>query len=385
MQPPDAPDRFFVIARRIFDGETMRGPGSVEIADGRIAGLHGVDQPPEGSPTVRLPDDAVLTPGFVDLQVNGGGGALLNHAPTAATVARIAAAHRRCGTTALLPTLITDGPEVLRALSACAGEAMALPGIIGFHLEGPFINPARKGIHPASAIRPLGPDEVDLLLRFAAFGRSLVTLAPECVPQGAIQALCAGGLCVAIGHSDATFAEAEDAVRAGASSVTHLFNAMSQMTGRAPGVVGAALSNPGLHAGIIADGLHVAPANVRAAWRAMGPERLFLVSDAMATAASDADGFMLHGRWIALKDGLLTDAQGTLGGASITLAEAVRKAVDLAGLPLADALRMATSTPADYLGLGDVIGRIRPGRRADLVAFGAAGATATWFGGVLQS
>lgn len=377
------PDRFLIAARRIFDGEAMHGPGAVEITEGRIAAIHAEGRFPSGLAVEMLPGEALLAPGLVDLQVNGGGGAFLNERPDAGGVAAIAAAHLRHGTTSLLPTLITDAPAKMRRLAADATGAMQVPGILGFHLEGPFLSLQRKGIHPPEHVRPPAPDDLALLLQFAAHGRSLVTLAPECVPPEFIARLAAAGITVSIGHSEATCAEVEAAERQGARMVTHLFNAMSPLQGRAPGIVGAALASGVLTAGIIADGIHVDPANVRAAWRAMGPERLFLVSDAMPTAASASTGFHIGERWIALSDGRLTDSAGTLGGCNITLAEAVRGAVRLAGLPLTDALRMATATPADAIGAADRAGRIRPGLPADLVALdGDCSVQAVWQNGV---
>jgi N-acetylglucosamine-6-phosphate deacetylase len=382
MAQPGGPEHFAIAAHRMFDGDAMCGPCVVEIADGRIFGVHGADGPLPDVALTRLADDAVLAPGFVDLQVNGGGGVLLNDAPNADGVARIAAAHLRFGTTSLLPTLITDSLETMQALLASARACLATRGVLGFHLEGPFINRERKGIHPARHIRAPAAADVEALLGFAAVGRSLVTLAPECVPPEMIEQLCAAGLRVAIGHSAASGAQALAAIGRGACCVTHLFNAMSQMTAREPGVVGVALAGEAVHAGIICDGIHVDPANVRAAWRAMGARRLFLVSDAMSSVGGSSDGFFLLERWISLRDGRLTDGDGTLAGAHLTMADAVAKATTLAGIPLEDALRMATSTPAACMGLGTEIGSIRPGLRADLVSYVDGGVSAVWQAGM---
>jgi N-acetylglucosamine-6-phosphate deacetylase len=375
------PARYAICAQNLFDGDVLRGPAQIEILSDRIVALHGPDVVIPDIPVVTLPPDAVLAPGFVDLQVNGGGDVLLNHAPTAETVARIAEAHLAFGTTTLLPTLITDAPERIRSLLDQAETALGVPGVAGFHLEGPFLNRGRKGIHPAQHIRTMTDADMDLLCRFGRLGASLVTLAPETVPPGAIRTLVEAGLRVAIGHSEAGPVDVAAAEADGATLVTHLFNAMSQMTGRSPGVVGAALSSDNLRAGIICDGLHVDSANVRAAWRAMGPKRLFLVSDAMATVGGSRSGFTLHGREITLKEGCLVDAEGTLAGAHMTMLDSVLTAVRLARIPLADALMMATSTPADAIGLGDRAGRLQAGRRADLVALDDTGLVAVWSGG----
>lgn len=354
---------------RLFDGERLLGPRRVEISDGRIAAVLEGGRSLEAAETLRLPAGVTLAPGFVDAQVNGGGDALLNDDPSVATVARIAAAHRRFGTTALLPTLITDHPSKLAALAEAAEAALAVPGVAGFHLEGPHLNPARKGIHPPEHVRPMTAEDEAMILRFARFGRSLATLAPETVPGEAIATLAGAGLRVSAGHTEATVEQMAAAADRGLAGVTHLFNAMSQMTARAPNVVGAALSDDRLYAGIIPDGICVSPANLKAAYRAIGPERLMLVTDAMPTAGGRLDSFCLQGRLITLKDGLLTDRHGTIGGAHLTMIEAVRNAMRFMGAPLADALRMASATPARFLGLEGEMGGVAPGRRADLVAF----------------
>lgn len=359
----------------------MLGPRSVEITDGIIVALHEPGEAPAGLPARQLPADSLLAPGFIDTQVNGGGGVLLNDDPSVETVRAMAAAHRRFGTTGLLPTLITDAPDRLTRLAAIVGEALAVPGVLGFHLEGPFLSPARKGIHPPQHIRLPDEAEIALLTRFGTAGRSLLTLAPEQVDGAVLKRLAAAGLRIAIGHSDATAAEVAAAVDDGATAVTHLFNAMSQMTPRAPGVVGATLADERLFAGIICDGLHVDPVTLRAAFHAKGRDRLMLVTDAMSLIGSDETSFLLHGRAIKLEDGRLTDAQGTLAGAHLGMIEAVCNAVRLMGVTIEDALIMASRTPACFLGLDKELGRIAPGYRADLVAFDATSVLATWIDG----
>jgi N-acetylglucosamine-6-phosphate deacetylase len=379
--PDGRQEHFLIAAEQLFDSAAMLGPHAVEIMGDRIVALHRAGQAPADLPVTKLPPDAMLAPGFIDLQVNGGGGALLNDAPSVETVRRIAAAHRRHGTTGLLPTLITDAPERMAALAACAAEGLTVPGVLGFHLEGPFLNPSRKGIHPVEHIRQ--PDETDAatLLGFGQIGRSMVTLAPERLAPDLLRRLAAKGLRVAIGHSEANAAEVEEAVADGATGVTHLFNAMSQMTPREPGIVGQTLVDDRLFAGLICDGLHVAAANLRAALRAKGRDRLMLVTDAMSLVGSDATEFTLHGRRIALADGRLTDAQGTLAGAHLSMIDAVWNAVEMMGVTLNDALIMASRTPARFLGLGGELGGIAPGYQADLVAFAGREVVATWIAG----
>src|SRR5581483_9991469 len=267
-QPSSA--AFTIAAPQLFDGTAMRGPALVTVADGLIADVSFSGAAPAA--TVTLPPETILAPGFIDIQVNGGGGILLNDEPSAAGISRIAAAHRSCGTTGLLPTLITCNVETMEALAAAAPGALQIPGVLGFHLEGPALNKARKGIHLQSEIRV--PDARDLaaIKSFARFGRSLVTLAPECVPAALIEELVQAGLRIAAGHSDATAVEMARAADRGITGVTHLFNAMSQLTARAPGVVGAALDDERLFAGIICDGLHVDPVSLRLAFRCTGPD-----------------------------------------------------------------------------------------------------------------
>ncbi len=369
-------------AERALVGEILTGPRRIEIVDGVITAVLEAGSTLEADETVDLPAGSLLAPGFIDLQVNGGGDALLNDAPTVETIARIVAAHRRFGTTGLLPTLITDRPERLEALAAAAPEAMTIPGVLGFHLEGPHLNPQRKGIHPPDCIRPLGEADCRRLQAFAAYGRSFVTLAPELLPQGMLRRLVGTGLRVAAGHSEATGAQMAEAAGEGLTGVTHLFNAMSQLTPREPGIVGAAMADARLMAGIIADGIHVAPQSLQAAFRAMGRERLMLVTDAMPTAGGASSSFSLQGRRIRLVDGRLTDEAGTLAGAHLTMDLAVRNAVAMMGASLADALVMASATPARFLGLQGERGAIAPGQHADLVALDAGLSIAgVWVGG----
>ena len=377
-QPSSAP--FTIAAPQLFDGTAMRGPALVTVAGSLIEDVSFTGAAPADA--VTLPPDTVLAPGFIDIQVNGGGGVLLNDEPTEAGIRRIAAAHRKYGTTGLLPTLITCNVEVMEVLAAAAPAALQIPGVLGFHLEGPALNKARKGIHLESEIRV--PDTRDLaaIKRFAGCGRSLVTLAPECVPSALIGELVDAGLRIAAGHSDATAAQISQAADLGLTGVTHLFNAMSQLTGRAPGVVGATLDDERLFAGMICDGRHVDPLSLRLALRCKGPDRLMLVTDAMPLVGTEQRDFLLQGRRITLEDGRLTRPDGTLAGAHLTMMDAVHNAVEWLGIDLSDALAMASRTPAMFLGQGRERGAIIRGYRADLVAFNDRfEVIETWIGG----
>jgi N-acetylglucosamine-6-phosphate deacetylase len=366
-------------AGRLFDGTTL-GAGRTVLFDGaRIVALVAPDAVPAGAERVDLGQDHVLAPGFVDLQVNGGGGVLFNDAPDAATLRRIAGAHAQAGTTAILPTLISGTRRQRLAALAAVRAALAdgMDGIAGLHLEGPFIAPARRGIHPAQVITAMTDDDLAGLTEpFPA--PLLITLAPEMVGAGHIRRLVESGAIVFAGHSDANYATAVAGFEAGISGVTHLYNAMSGFVARAPGMVGAALDRADAFAGIIVDGHHSHYAAVRIAFAAKGPDTLLLVSDAMATAASDRTGFVFNGERIHLHEGRLVNDAGTLAGAHLTLAEAVRNAVCHAGLPLEAVLRMATHTPARAIGLADR-GRIAPGCFADFVVLDAGlGVAAVW-------
>jgi N-acetylglucosamine-6-phosphate deacetylase len=357
-------------AGRVFDGTTLWPDRTVLFDGARIVGVVAPDAVPAGAERVDLPQDHVLAPGFIDLQVNGGGGVLFNDTPDAATLRRIASAHAQAGTTAILPTLISGTrPQRLAALAAVrAALAGGLEGIAGLHLEGPFIAPGRRGIHPALAITAMTDDDLFVLTEpFPA--PLLITLAPDRVPSGHIRRLVESGAIVFAGHSEATYAAAIAGFEAGISGVTHLYNAMSGFVPRAPGMVGAALDRGEVFASIIVDGHHSHYAAVRIAFAAKGPDALLLVSDAMATAASDSTGFVLNGERIHLHEGRLVNDAGTLAGAHLTLAEAVRNAVCHAGLPFEAVLRMATHTPARAIGLTDR-GRIAPGCFADFVVLG---------------
>jgi N-acetylglucosamine-6-phosphate deacetylase len=361
--------RYAVLGDRIFDGRRWHSDAAVLIEDGRIRGLAAPGEVPGDWPQRRLPDGALLAPGFIDLQVNGGGGILLNDDPTPESMRAIARAHRRYGTTACLPTLITDSRQQTQAAIAAARTAAAgNDGVLGLHLEGPFISPARPGIHRADHITAPQFHDLEWLADLAGAGRSLVTLAPERLPDGFLARLTATGIRVSAGHSEATAAVMMRAVAEGLTGITHLFNAMPPFAGRAPGIVGAAFAVQRLTAGIIVDGIHVDPIAVQAAFAAKGADAMALVTDAMPSVGARLAQFQLMGRTISLSEGRLTALDGTLAGAHLDMASAVRNAVRLAKLPLDDALRAASLTPARFLGLEQERGALVCGARADMVA-----------------
>jgi N-acetylglucosamine-6-phosphate deacetylase len=371
-----------VLADRIFDGHRWHAEAAVLIRDERISGVVRWSEVPADWPRTRLPAGAFLAPGFVDLQVNGGGGVLLNDQPTADGMRAVARAHRRYGTTACLPTLITDTREQVRTAIAATRSIAGRDGVLGLHLEGPFISPKRPGVHRPDRIAQPAPGDLEQLCELAGAGASLVTLAPECVPAGFVRRLTSSGVRISIGHSEASAATVMQAVEDGATGVTHLFNAMPPLSGREPGIVGAALAERRLTAGLIVDGLHVDPVSIRTAFAAKGADRIALVTDAMPTVGTTLDRFELMGRTIKLTDGRLTTEQGTLAGAHLDMASAVRNAVGLAQIPLEDALRAASFTPARFLGLDHERGALVKGARADLVALSDdLTVVATWLDG----
>lgn len=354
---------------------------AVSIEDGLIAGVVPENEIPSTSERHDLAG-AILAPGFIDTQVNGGGGVLFNDAPTVATIATIGAAHRRYGTTGFLPTLISDDLATVRAGVAAVDAAIlaGVPGVLGIHIEGPFLNVDRKGIHD--------PDKIIALdsAGFAAVtglkhGRTLVTLAPEKTSPAMIARLVQAGVVVAAGHTDGSYEEIAAAIGAGMTGFTHLFNAMSPLGSRAPGAVGAALDSDAW-CGLIVDGRHVHPATMRIAAR-VKPDRLMLVTDAMPSVGQIDKSFVLQGHSVQVIDGVCINDDGTLAGSDLDMAGAVRNAQDMMRVNLAAALRMASLNPARFLALDDRHGRIATGLSADLIALGESGSiVASWIGGI---
>jgi N-acetylglucosamine-6-phosphate deacetylase len=349
-------------------------PGTLVVEGGVIAEV-GDGQAPAGAEVIRL-DGGILAPGFVDVQVNGGGGILLNETPTPEGVLAIADAHARFGTTGLLPTVITDRPEVTWAAVDAVRRAREAGAkhVLGIHIEGPFLDPKRRGAHPPECIRAIGEDDISRLASAAhgpeSCGAVLLTVSPAHVPPAVIERLVAAGVTISLGHSDATADQVLAALAAGASGFTHLFNAMSQLAHRAPGMVGAALASPEAYCGFIADGFHVDPLALRVALAAKPVDRMVMVSDAMPPAAGGPDRFELQGREVLRRDGRLELADGTLAGSNLTMAEALRYTVERLGVALPAALAMATANPAGWIGLGGQMGRLAPGLAASLVHLG---------------
>ncbi|WP_127519655.1 N-acetylglucosamine-6-phosphate deacetylase [Mesorhizobium sp. Z1-4] len=359
-----------ITARRLFDGETMHENATLVIEDGLVAEIVPADRAQAGENGPGFTTGMVV-PGFVDLQVNGGGGYLLNDDPSVETIREICAAHIRLGTTSILPTLITDGVDKVRATidAAIAAHRAEVPGFLGLHLEGPHLSITRKGAHYAALMREMSSQDMKLLIDAAAqLPHLMVTLAPEVVSAEQIGALARAGVVVSLGHSDCSAAVALEAAEAGASCVTHLFNAMSPLSHREPGLVGAALESGKLSAGLIADGYHVDPIAIRVALASKRrPGHLFLVSDAMSVTGSDLTSFTLASQKIFRRDGRLTQEDGTLAGADLDMRMAVKFMVETVGLGVEETLRMATGYPAACMRGSARAGHLKPGSPADFI------------------
>ena len=376
---------YAVAARRIFDGMAVREDSAVVINGTEIAAVLPRSELSRAIPMVELPASVWLAPGFIDIQVNGGDDILFNDEPTPEAIRSIASAHRKFGTTSLLPTLISDSPEkMVAACNAVESIVGVEPGVLGIHLEGPFLSPEKPGVHDPRALRQPSRDDLALLTA-PRRGAMLVTLAPERVSLDFIAALAAAGVRVSLGHSMATYAQTKEAMAAGLTCFTHLFNAMRPLDSREPGPIAAALESDQAWCGLIVDGVHVAPAVLRLALR--GRAAPILVTDAMPPVGGTRETFQLYGETIFVGADRCVRKDGRLAGARLTMAEAVGNCVRLVGVPLTDALRFASAHPAEMLGLHNRLGTLAPGFRADMVAFDETTIEVldTWIAGSHQS
>jgi N-acetylglucosamine-6-phosphate deacetylase len=355
-----------LVGARIFDGDMILDGRAVVIDQGRIIGIPRVTDLGAGIETQRV--EGLLAPGFIDTQVNGGGGVLFNDERTLEGIRAIGEAHRPYGTTGFLPTFITDTRDRMAEAFRATGEALAarIPGVLGIHLEGPFLNPERKGVHNPAYMRPI-EDEDHAIMTSLTAGRTMVTLAPEWAGVEAVSRLAQAGIIVSAGHTAGDYATIMEAYRHGLRGFTHLFNAMPPLGGRDPGPVGAALDTGQTWCGLIVDGYHVSDASLRAAIAAKGLAGMMLVTDAMSSVGSDLTTFELLGKTVYRQDGKLTTGDGTLAGSDLDMASAVRNTVERLGIALPNALRMASLNPAAYLRLDHELGRIAVGYRASLV------------------
>jgi N-acetylglucosamine-6-phosphate deacetylase len=366
---PERAKAFAICAPSVFDGAQFLPDHSVIVQHGMVAQLLPTSQCPTTIEKLSLLE-GTLAPGLIDLQVNGGGDVMFNNSPCEETLNTMLDAHRATGTTALMPTLISDTREIQAQAVAAVSAAISggNPGVLGIHLEGPYFGEAKRGAHSAQMIRPATDEDIQWLCSLQNIA-VIVTLAPELAAAGHIRRLTDSGIQVCAGHSNATYAQMRTAVAQGLAGVTHLFNAMSPLTSREPGVVGAALEENALWAGIIADGHHVHPANIRLAQRSKPTGKLVLVSDAMATVGGNKGQFSLYGEDVRESGGRLVNKAGVLAGSAIGMIDAVRYTSIEVGVSLDECLRMASLYPAAILGMDDRLGRIGAGYRADLMHF----------------
>ena len=353
---------------KIYTGSDVLTDHAVVIENELIKKVCPSSELPEGI-EVRDLEGANLSPGFIDLQLNGCGGVMLNDEITAETMQIMHKANLKSGCTSFLPTLITSSDEDMRAVITAAREYhnQYQNQSLGLHLEGPYLNVAKKGIHSVDHIRKSDSEMIELICQNSDLVAK-VTLAPELNDPEHIERLHKAGVVVSIGHTNATYAEARQGFDSGITFATHLFNAMTPMVGREPGVVGAIYDTPEVYAGIIADGFHVDYVNIRIAHKIKG-EKLVLVTDATAPAGADMEYFIFVGKKVYYRDGKCVDENGTLGGSALTMIEAVKNTVEHAGIALDEALRMATLYPATAIGVESKLGRIKKGMVANLAVF----------------
>lgn len=367
---------------RLFDGMTMHDDMAVIVEGGRVLQVIPASGLGDAAGAERL--SGLLAPGFIDVQVNGGGGVLFNDQRSIEGIAAIGSAHRAYGTTGFMVTFITDTRSRMQEAVAAANAALAarLPGLLGIHVEGPFLNPLRKGVHNPALMRPLDDEDVAILASITG-GVSMVTVAPECVDLEKIGDLCRAGVVVSAGHTAATSETLAEARSLGLSGFTHLFNAMPPFAGREPGPIGFALADRGSFCGLIVDGFHVHVTSMRAAVRAKGPGHVMLVTDAMPGVGTTSSSFVLQGRKVVRKEGRCSlEADGSLAGSDLDMAAAVRNAHAWLDVTLEQALQMASAVPAAFLGLEGELGRIAPGYRADFVLLDRElGVVGTWIDG----
>ncbi|MDN3650450.1 N-acetylglucosamine-6-phosphate deacetylase [Reinekea marina] len=357
--------KFALRGAAVFDGYITHQKCALLTQGDCIVSIVPENNIPEDYKSIHL-DGGTIAPGFIDLQVNGGGGVLLNNAPTVETLNTMAAGHAKFGVTRILPTVISDKPKVaLNAIESAKQCDKQHSGIIGIHVEGPFFNEEKAGVHQSEKLRVLAESDWSWIEQLAALP-SILTLAPEKIDNKDIQRIDELGIRVCAGHTNATYSQVEEAHKHGLSGFTHLFNAMSQLQGREPGVVGAALSLSQTWAGLIADGIHAHPASMLAAIKSKGYEHIFLVSDSMANIGTDKKTFELYGEMIEERDGRLVNSKGNLAGSAISLLDAVKYCINTLQLPAEQALAMASRVPATFMKLNNRYGTFKPGFTSDI-------------------
>lgn len=372
--------RTTLIAEQLFDGKTLHENHPISFEDGKIIAFDTIKGAIENKVS------GLLTAGFIDTQVNGGGGYLLNQDTNLHTLKAMTNAHAKFGTSSLLPTLITSDVRKIEQTANLISTALAqnTPGIIGVHFEGPHISEPKKGIHSSQQIRSISQQELDIYCR-DDLGIKVVTLAPESVDCDIIKTLVASNVHVCLGHSNATFAQTQAALAAGASGFTHLFNAMSALESREPNMVGAALLDEQSWCGLILDGHHVHPSTAKLAYKVKAAHKMMLVTDSMSTIGSEQTNLQFDGHQISLTGDKLTSNTGQLAGSALNMITAVNNAVKMLNIPFIDALKMASLYPAQFLGIADSYGQLAIGSNADLTLISTTNSSPhivnTWIGG----
>ncbi|MCU4677355.1 N-acetylglucosamine-6-phosphate deacetylase [Catenovulum sp. 2E275] len=365
--------------QQLFDGQQLLGNPLITVENGRVSAIE-----LNNKTTQAIELQGMLSPGFIDVQVNGGGGLLFNNAPNLNTLKQMSYAHSQFGSTGIMPTVITDDIEIMKQAADAVSQAISinLPGILGIHFEGPHLSVPKKGVHPQAHIRAISAAEWQVFER-NDLGIKMITLAPECVSPDDIKHLKSLGWIICLGHSNTDLLTAQNALNAGANGFTHLFNAMSPLTSREPGMVGAALMAEQAFCGIIIDHHHVHPEMAKLAFKLKGADKLALVTDAMALIGSDQNSFSLFGETIYLNQDKLTILTGQLAGSHLSMQQAVKNCVNDLQLPLSDVLKMATSTPAHWLNQSQKLGKIAVGYPADWVLLDQElNVTQSWFSGI---
>ncbi len=370
---------------RVFDGDVIRDNLALLIEEGKVAEIIKNTDLPSDNDRIDL-NGELLVPGFIDVQVNGGGGVLFNKSANVGGIRAIAEAHRKFGTTSFLPTIVSDDFAIMKAgadaVAACLDDPES--GVIGIHFEGPNLNVARKGAHNANKIRPLDDATFDLFTQ-RDLGKVVVTVAPETLPDGTIAKLGDAGVLVSAGHTNANHGQIQSALTDGLRGFTHLFNAMPAMESRGPGVVGAALDDPDTWCGLIVDGHHVDPVMMRVAQQAKALGKIMLITDAMPSVGADDACFELYNEMIEVRDGKCLTKDGVLAGSHLNMAAAVRNTIEMLHLSLEEALRMASLYPAAFLGLDNELGRIAPNYRTNFTLLNdKLEVTSTWISGQRQ-
>jgi len=357
-----------LLGSQIFCGERFYDDHALLVEGKSIVDIVDKNNTPDNFNKIEL-DQGILAPGFIDLQVNGGGGVLFNNSPNKESLNTIIKAHQFFGTTSIMPTVISDSLEVLeQCIKTVTEEIKNNSSLLGIHIEGPFFNTKYRGVHQKQYISAINSDYLNLFESLKGFP-VMLTLAPECISSQQLKHLTSLGIKTLAGHSDATYDELDDAIKNGLDGFTHLFNAMGQISAREPGVVGSALHFENTFASIIVDLHHVHPSLIQLAYQLKPKGKLFFISDSMATINHGKPSFELYDEVVNESDGRLVNSEGKLAGSSITQIDAVKNVYQKCNIPLNQALAMASRYPAEYLGIENHLGSLKPGYRADLVHF----------------